>query len=133
MGLQFEILFSNKGYKLKINNTTSNISLNYLNWPVLLFYRPTPKLEIEFGPEFGYLITGEPLVQSFDLGFDIGLRFNISEKFNTGLRYNQGIPFKMDLSAIDFSNTQPKYANSVFQVYLGFNLINETKTTSEPK
>jgi hypothetical protein len=128
IGLEFELLFSNKGYKLKLENNISNISLNYLNWPVLIFYRPIPLLEIEFGPEFGFLISGEDLVKSFDMGFDIGLRFNVLKTFNAGVRYSQGIPFKMNLEELGISAIQPKYANGVFQVYLGFNLINETST-----
>ena len=124
-GLQFEVLFSNKGYELELENSTSIISLNYLNWPILIYYKPFKQLEIEFGPEFGYLITGEPLVNSFDMGFDIGLRYNISEKVNAGIRYNQGVAFNMNLDQFDQVSTEPKYANSVFQIYLGFNLINE--------
>ena len=122
---QIEVLFSNKGYIHKQGDESVNVSLNYLNWPVLLIYRPVKLLELEIGPEFGYLITGEEFLSSFDFGIDFGARFNISEKFNAGLRYSQGLPFKMKLDRAEAEGYDPTYQNGVFQIYIGFNLINE--------
>jgi hypothetical protein len=124
---RIELLFSNKGYKKEINDETINVSLNYLNWPVLLIYRPIKVLEIEFGPEFGYMISGEEMMSSFDLGIDVGARYNISNKLNAGLRYSYGIPFNMEGKGTDAEGYSATYQNSVFQFYIGFNLINETK------
>jgi hypothetical protein len=122
---QIEVLFSNKGYIHKVDDESINVSLNYLNWPVLLIYKPIKLLEFEVGPEFGYLISGEDFLSSFDLGIDLGARFNISNKFNAGLRYCQGLPFKMKLSGPEANGYDPTYQNGVFQIYVGFNLINE--------
>lgn len=121
---QVELLFSNKGYKMESNGETVNVSLNYLNFPILLIYRPIEALEFEFGPEFGYMISGEEMMNNFDLGMDIGARYNISSKLNAGLRYSYGIPFSMN--GTDAEGYDGTYQNSVFQFYLGFNLINET-------
>ncbi|MBN2172518.1 MAG: PorT family protein [Bacteroidales bacterium] len=122
---QIEVLFSNKGYTYKFENSTENISLNYLNWPLLLVYKPIKLLELEFGPELGYLISGEDLIQSFDVGIDIGARFNISPKFLAGIRYSNGFPFKLNLDDSESQGYDPRYQNSVLQFYIGFNLINE--------
>lgn len=122
---QIEVLFSNKGYILKDEDQSTNISLNYLNWPVLFIYKPINLLEFEVGPEFGYLISGEDFMSSFDIAIDLGARFNISDKFNAGLRYSQGLPFKMKLSGPEAEGYDPTYQNGVFQIYVGFNLINE--------
>jgi len=122
---QLEVLFSNKGYTHKVEGQTLNVSLNYLNWPVLLLYQPTRKLEFEIGPEFGYLISGEDIVNSFDLGIDLGVKFNISKKINTGIRYCYGLPFKFQMDKSDSDENVPTYQNSVLQIFAGFNLINE--------
>lgn len=125
---QIEVLFSNKGYIHKVDDISENVSLNYLNLPVLFIYRPLELLELEIGPEFGYLVSGEEFLSSFDFGINLGARFNISDKFNTGLRFCQGFPFKMKLNQPEAEDYNPTYQNGVFQLYLGFNLINEPKT-----
>ena len=122
---QIEVLFSNKGYIHKVDDQSINVSLNYLNWPILLIYKPIKLIEFEVGPELGYLISGEDFLSSFDLAIDLGARFNISDKFNAGLRYCQGLPFKMKLDRPEAEGYDPTYQNSVFQIYIGFNLINE--------
>ena len=122
---QIEVLFSNKGYIYEVDDKTITISLNYLNWPVLFIYKPMKLLEFEIGPEFGYMISGEDFMSSFDLAIDLGARFNISPKFNAGLRYCQGLPFKMKLDRPEEEGYNPTYQNGVFQIYIGFNLINE--------
>ena len=122
---QVEILFSNKGYIHKVDDISENVSLNYLNWPLLMIYKPIELVEIEVGPEFGYLISGEDFMNSFDMAIDLGARFNISQKFNAGLRYSMGLPFKLKLSGTEYEGYEPTYQNGVFQIYIGFNLINE--------
>jgi hypothetical protein len=122
---QLELLFSNKGYKVEINDQTENVSLNYLNWPILLIYRPDKLFEFEFGPELGYMISGEDILNNFDFALDVGVRFNISDKLNTGLRYSYGLPFKMKLDSTTSEGYNATYQNSVLQFYLGFTLFNE--------
>ena len=122
-GIQVEVLFSNKGFKYETDSIgTLNASLNYLNYPALFYYRPSKLIDIEFGPEFGYLVSGEDLVKSFDMGIDVGLRFHFSKKMHAGIRYYQG--FKFDMKEGDFNNGEgsPKYSNSTFQVSLGYHL-----------
>jgi hypothetical protein len=122
---QIELLFSNKGYKKKVDGESTNVSLNYLNWPILLVYRPVSQVEFEFGPELGYMISGEDYLNGFDLGIDVGGRYNFSDKLNAGLRYSYGLPFKMKMNSTSADGYNGTYQNSVFQIYLGFNLINE--------
>lgn len=122
---QVEMQFSNKGYYLNTNDSRSAMSLNYINWPVLIIYKPNPKLDLETGLEFGLLISGDELFNTFDLGIDIGVNYDISKKINAGLRYNYGLPFKMNIDENDSGSGVPQYQNSVFQVYIGYNLFNE--------
>jgi hypothetical protein len=122
---QIELLFSNKGYKMEVGGETTDVSLNYLNWPILIVYRPFNVVEFEFGPELGYMISGEEMMNGFDFGFDFGTRFNISEKLNVGLRYSYGLPFNMNVKNAAKDAYNSTYQNSVFQFYFGFNLISE--------
>jgi len=122
---QIEMHFSNKGIFVQTGDIKSTVSLNYLNWPFLLIYKPSPKLGLETGLEFGYLISGDKLYNSFDMGIDIGINYDISKKINTGIRYNFGLPFEMNIDDNKSGGGIPKYQNSVLQVYIGFNLINE--------
>ncbi|MEZ5196134.1 MAG: outer membrane beta-barrel protein [Bacteroidales bacterium] len=125
---QVEVLFSNKGYVEEIDGQKNIVSLNYLDLPIFLVYKPIELLELEFGPEFGYMITGDDLLNNFDFAFDIGARFNLSSKFNAGMRYSYGLPFKMKLSNEAAAGYDPHYQNGVFQLYLGFNLVNEKRS-----
>lgn len=123
---QIEVLFSNKGYKMEVDGHTENISLNYLNWPILLVYRPYSRIEFEFGPELGYMISGEDYLNGFDLGIDVGGRYNFNNKLNAGLRYSYGLPFKFKTNDTSYNGNGSTYQNNVFQIYLGFNLIHES-------
>lgn len=124
---QLEMQFSNKGYYMNTSDEKTTVSLNYINWPVLVIYKPTPNLDLETGLEFGLLVSGDELLSNFDLGIDIGARYQLSKKVNAGIRYNYGLPFKMNMEENDSGSEVPRYQNSVFQVYVGFNLINEYK------
>jgi hypothetical protein len=118
-----EILFSGKGYVHEYEGEKNNIALNYLNLPLLIIYQPIDLLEFELGPEFGYMVAGNEMFSNFDMGVDLGARFNITKKINAGLRYNYGLPFKMKTNNFEEDGYEPSYQNSVFQIYVGFNLI----------
>ncbi|MCD4695356.1 MAG: PorT family protein [Bacteroidales bacterium] len=124
-----EMLFSNKGYIFKTEETSANVSLNYLNWPLFLVYNVSNKLDFEAGLEVGYMITGEDLYKDFDLGLDIGLRYDLFKKINLGLRYSHGFPFKMNVDSPDFTGEAPRYQHSILQLSLGYNLIYEPRNS----
>lgn len=123
---KLEMLFSNKGYITKVDDVKATVSLNYLNWPILIVYHMSPNLNFETGVELGLLVTGDPLFNSFDMGIDLGMNYHISDKLNAGIRYNHGLPFKMNLEQIAASEI-PTYQLSTLQVFLGFNIIHESE------
>lgn len=129
-GFQIEMLFSNKGYSLKSDSLSTNVSLNYLNWPLLLEYQLGQRLDFSVGMEFGLLVTGEEFYRNFDLGIDVGVEYDISAKLMLGLRYNQGLPFRMNIESYDLMGTEPSYQHSVIQFYIGFNIVNEPSPES---
>jgi len=122
---KLEMLFSNKGYLVKVDDKEDEISLNYLNWPLMLVYYPGEKLGIEAGLEPGFLISGESLYNSFDLGLDIGATFAINTKWSIGLRYNQGFPFHLNIDNLPVGEEAPRYQHSVIQFSIGYNLVRE--------
>lgn len=124
-GFQVEMLFSNKGSAFDSDSIRNNISLNYLNWPLLLTYNLGNRLILHAGLEIGLMVAGEDIYRDFDMGMDVGAEFELSDKVNIGVRYNHGFPFKMDIRSFDRIGTEPTYQNSVLQFYLGFNLVNE--------
>lgn len=124
-GYQIEMLFSNKGYTLKTDSLSTQVSLNYLNWPILLVYKLGNKLVFNAGIELGLLVTGDDLYNGFDLGIDVGVEYDISKKVMAGFRYSHGLPFKMNIESYDLVGTAPSYQHSVIQVYLGFNIVKD--------
>ena len=124
-GFQVEMLFSNKGCKIESDSLNSDVSLNYLNWPLLLTYQLGDRLVFGAGLELGLLIAGEDIYRDFDLGVDVGAEYEVSRKLNVGFRYNHGFPFKMNTRSFERTGTEPTYRQSVIQFYLGFNLVNE--------
>ncbi len=130
LGMQVDMLLSNKGYRKESDGATYNESLNYINWPVMFYYRPTQKLDIEIGPEFGLLITADDIIKSFDLGIDVGVRYYISELFDVALRYNMGLPFGFKSQKSYLGDISGTYANSTFQLTVGFNLFRKKSVES---
>jgi len=122
---QIEVLFSNKGYFIETEKNKTAISLNYINWPLLMVYKPTSKLGIEAGIELGLLVSGEDIFNSFDMGIDFGANYEITKRINAGVRYNMGLPFQLDIEPIDSGAEPPRYQHSVVQFYIGVNLIKD--------
>ena len=125
LGMQAEVLFSNKGYKKKAEGSDENVAMNYISWPVMFYYRPAKKLDLEIGPEFGLLVSPSDIIKSFDLGIDVGVRYYITDMVDIAFRYNMGMPagFKSQQS---FKGDIPgSYANSTFQLTVGISLFKE--------
>lgn len=130
-GWQVEILFSRKGYVLKTQEGSTNVGLNYLNWPIMLLYSVGKKADVNVGLEMGFLIAGEEQFNNFDIGINIGAEYDISNKFLVGFRYNHGFPFKMNINTFEDGIEAPSYQNSVIQFYLGFNIVKPPEQSAE--
>ena len=90
--LQFEVLFCDKGFKHKVGDQTEDVGISYLNFPLLIAYQPRHYLLFEAGPEFGYRITGNEMLNHFDFAIDLGLNCSLYKDLNAGVRYSYGIP-----------------------------------------
>lgn len=118
--IQPELLYSGQGAKY-IDGTKSN--LNYVNVPIMAKYFITEELNIEAGPQVGFLMSAKEdgtdikdLVKSTDFGVNLGAGYDITKNIGLNLRYCLG------LSGVDkeilAGNKSSK--NSVIQLSVGY-------------
>lgn len=140
LGVQPEILFSQKGFKATgiLFGTSYDLTrtTNYLDVPLLLAIKPSPNLSLLIGPEYSYLLkvknefknasTTIQQEQEFDndnirkntLGFVIGgdLNFDhlvVSGRIGWDIINNNG----------DGTSTTPRYKNTWYQMTLGYRFL----------
>jgi len=113
--IQPEIVYSSQGSKYKDFGFNSSleerINVNYLNIPVMAKYYIIDKLNIEVGPQIGFLIGGkrryDVIIESgqkfsnsynskndfknVDFGLNFGAGYDFTEKVFIGVRYNLGL------------------------------------------
>jgi len=82
IGVNIETGYSDRG--VKIDNSTLDYRLNYLDIPVLLDYYPVPKVRLNAGPEISYLINARN-------NSDDGTKTNISGNFDKRWAVNGAI------------------------------------------
>ena len=132
IGFRPELILSRKGFKSEmpnLPNKSTTARFYYLNLPLLLSYKPTVKLSLLAGPEFGYLLksSGKNVnreeYEDFDsrkksdIGIAMGLNYNLSPAMAVALRYSHGFtrlsPYK---GLIDSKNR-------AIQLGLAFNIF----------
>lgn len=140
LGIQPEVLYSQKGYKQSGSVLGSGYDFtrtsHYLDIPLLVSIKPTSVLTFQLGPQFSYLMRQKTTINSglgtvvddtdFDndnirkntLGAVIGVDFNFDKVvFGTraawDLQNNNG----------DGTSTNPRYKNVVVQATLGFRIF----------
>ena len=141
--LQPEIMYSAEGFVNTVNQSSGDeevkTSLNFMNIPVTLIFKPVKFLNFQIGPEFGYLLkgvaNGEKVTDAFnrsELGLNLGVGTTISGLLNVNLRYNRGLTKLYDGSAEEMIGEEASGSsegnvtalNNMFQVSLGLNLSN---------
>ena len=136
---QPELLYSTQGASLEQSFDSNSFkitnSVDYLNIPLTLKYGVTDKLFLEFGPQLGFLLSGESkyeetyggettsetedikeFTNSIDFGLNFGVSFNIAENIMIAARYNLGLSNIVDEEDRD----DEKLQNSVFSLSLGY-------------
>lgn len=119
--IQPELIYSVQGSDLKSATSSSSLDMAYINIPILLKFYLVGGLNLQAGPQFGFLSSAtsggvdiKSLVESSDTSIALGAGFDIS-KFVIDARYNLG------LSDVDKSSASAK--NQVFQLSVGFKLF----------
>jgi hypothetical protein len=128
LSIQPEVLYSQQGYKIIDGNTTFTQKLNYINIPVMFKLYPVKSFFLEVGPQIGFSISHKETFDSgfilydtskefepsnFDWGVNVGAGFKSDAGVSLGARYHLG---QSDI----YDQDKPK--NSVWQLYLGFEL-----------
>lgn len=128
IGIQPEVIFSRQGSKLDV----TSVDFDYLNIPVMLKLYLAAGLNLQVGPQFGFLnktagelldINGDPVVaakslfKKSDLSLAAGVGWDLPFGLMVEARYNLG------LQAIQNNPLLDATKNQVFQVSLGYKLF----------
>lgn len=130
VGIQPELMYSQKGFKGDVLGVDYKATFNYLDLPVHLQIKPTENISILAGPQFSYLLSSK-----YELGSLSSSNENDLEDDNN--RATVGISAGVDFSLQDFiisargswdlskmnkdNNTSDiNYKNQLFQVTLGY-------------
>ena len=137
-GVQPEIIFSQQGSKVEINSQNFESNFTYVNIPVILKLYTLAGINIQAGPQFGFITNAETPIQdqlnpgsykvqdvkdkmkSSDFTLALGLGWDLPFGLTIDARYNMGLS-KLYKEAPSQQTEDAK--NQVFQVSLGFKLL----------
>jgi len=123
IGIQPEIVFSEQGSKVKAPSGSFESNFSYFNVPVILKLYTVAGINLQAGPQFGFLTTAEVDGDDFknelknsDFGLALGAGWDLPFGLTIDARYNLGLKNVSDDSAYDIKN-------QVWQVSLGYKII----------
>ena len=134
IGIQPEIIFSQQGSTIEINGKDFEENFSYVNIPVILKFYLVAGLNLQAGPQFGFLTKAEGI--EFDAGGDPTDGHNVKDQFkgsdiSVGLGAGWDLPFgltidaryNLGISEINDSAGSEAVKNQVFQLSLGYKFI----------
>lgn len=127
IGIQPELLYSQQGAKFDHNK----INLNYVNVPILLKYYLVSGLNIQVGPQFGFVVDdninkvfkgiGEDVkAEKFDLSGLVGVGIDLPFGIRVDGRYNFGLSKTIKANG-GVEMIEPK--NSLFSIAVGYSFL----------
>ena len=135
-GIQPEILFSKQGSKFTANTTNYEANFDYINVPIILKLYLAAGLNIQVGPQFGFLSTSELIntangvkdpksaealfSKKSDTSIAIGAGWDLPLGITLDARYNIGLS---DVTLSPTSQTPIDIKNKVIQVSIGYKLF----------
>ncbi len=125
VGIQPEVLFSQKGAKLEDVDLVNN--LTYVDVPILVRVRFLKVLDVHLGPQFGILANAtqdgtnsdDDLKEKFknsEVSLAMGAGVNLPLNLNVTARYVLGLTDVSDVQNIEIKN-------NTFQLTLGFRIV----------
>lgn len=137
IGIQPEILFSKQGSTFTAPNTTNyEANFDYINVPIMLKLYLAAGLNLQVGPQFGFLTASElrntatnvkdpqDAKTLFDKKSDVALAFGAGWDLPFGLtldaRYNLGLS---DVQMKPSTTTPISFKNKVIQISVGYKLF----------
>lgn len=126
---QPEIIYSMQGTSITSEGQAAQINLNYINLPLMAKYFVNKDFNIQFGPQFGTLVSSTVSVgtvsvdassvfKNIDYGVNFGLGYTIKPKVMIEARYNiglSGLAKDLPLGGTDLYNR-------VFSISIGFKI-----------
>lgn len=138
IGVQPEIIFSQQGSKVEINSQNFESNFSYVNIPIMLKLYTVAGINIQAGPQFGFVTNAETPIQDqlnpdsytvvdvkdkmkgSDFTLGLGLGWDLPFGLTLDARYNLGLSRVFDEAP---SNSTEDARNQVFQFSLGYKLI----------
>lgn len=118
VAVQGDILYSQQGAKFR----ASKFDLDYVNVPIVLKYYLIQGLNVQVGPQFGFLVNEdiedkpEGKTKNMDISGVAGLGYDLPFGIRFDARYNFGLT--------DISNTAgAEGKNNVFSLALGYSFL----------
>ena len=107
-GIQPEVVYSMQG----VDDDLADVTLSYLNVPILAKYYIIEGLSVEVGPQFGFVIDDDDTeAESFDLSAALGAEYALDMGVFFQARYNLGFTDVYD---------EVDGKNSVIQLGVGY-------------
>ena len=132
IGIQPELLFSRQGSNFQFNSGSGEANFDYINIPIILKLYTVAGINLQAGPQFGFLSGGEvkstiqgvtsvqaakDAYKGSDFALALGLGWDLPFGLTLDARYNLG------LSKINDGTNAPESKNQVFQISAGFKII----------
>lgn len=124
IGIQPEVIFSQQGSKVKVNTGSFDGNFSYINIPVIVKLYTVAGINLQVGPQFGFLSRAEidntDVKDSFkksDISLALGAGWDIPFGITIDARYNLG------LSKIDDDPAYQNIKNQVIQLSVGYKLF----------
>jgi hypothetical protein len=134
IGIQPELLFSQQGSKVKFNGGDVEANYNYFNIPIIVKLYTVAGINLQVGPQFGFVAGGEQkftdqtsgiqtkqdakdVLKSSDFSAALGVGWDLPFGLSIDGRYNLG------LSDVSKGSMSPEAKNQVWQVSVGYKLF----------
>jgi hypothetical protein len=133
IALQPELIFSQQGSSVSFNSQNFDSNFSYINIPIMLKLYLIGGLNLQAGPQFGFLTSAKSEVpdglggkitqdtkdtlKGSDISIGMGAGWDFPFGLNIGARYNLGV------SDNNNSSSSSTVKNQVFQVSAGFRIF----------
>jgi hypothetical protein len=134
IGIQPELIFSQQGSKFTFNGADIEANYNYFNVPIIIKLYTVAGINLQFGPQFGFLAGGErkasvigssvkstedakDVLEGSDISAALGVGWDLPFGLTLDARYNLG------LKDVNKDDSFDKTKNQVWQVSVGYKLF----------
>jgi hypothetical protein len=134
IGIQPELIFSQQGSTVKFQTQDLKANFTYMNIPVILKLYTVAGINLQLGPQFGFLTSAEseynPIdntpqstsdvkdaYKKSDISLSMGIGWDLPLGITLDARYNLG------LTPIEDDPSLEQTKNQVFQISVGYKLI----------